>query len=631
MFRAVIASVLLAILIGGGFTRLLIAVDSLRQSGDLARHSRDELGKADQVEKLIIDLETGQRGFVITRREQFLEPWTAARASFPREARRLIALAEHPDQKERARDIYDAGTAYIRDYSEPLVAAARRNDPKVRTAAATAEGKRQVDALRSLFDSFVASERGILAQRQNDDDSAARRAVAAATAGLAGSIVLVLLTGAYFVRAIVLPVRRVSTAAGRLARGDLTVRTPETGVGEIRVLEHAFNTMGGSLEKSHRDLRALADEQVALRRVATLVARGVAPAEVLEAVAVEAAGLLGADAARIARYELDGTATGMAGYAVPGIETYVGERFTPPSGTVVGEVRRTGHAVRMDLDDYDDAIASVQHAEGVGSSVGAPIVVEGRLWGLMTASWRTGHQPSPAADERMAQFTDLVATAIANADTRAELTASRARVVAAGDESRRRIERDLHDGAQQRLVHTVITLKLAQRALAKSDGDGDGAKLVEDALESAQRANVELRDLAQGILPSVLAGAGLRAAVGELVSTAPLPVSVDIPRERLPESVEATAYFIIAEALTNVVKHAGASTARVKATLTGDALTLEVRDDGSGGADIDAGSGLVGLRDRAAALNGELRIDSPRGGGTTLVVTLPTRAAGAPR
>jgi signal transduction histidine kinase len=194
-------------------------------------------------------------------------------------------------------------------------------------------------------------------------------------------------------------------------------------------------------------------------------------------------------------------------------------------------------------------------------------------------------------------------------------------VVAAADETRRRIERDLHDGAQQRLVHTVITLKLARRALA--DADGPARELVDEALDHAERASDELRDLAHGILPAVLTRGGLRAGVEALVSRVPLPVSVDIPAERLPPALEATAYFIVAEALTNVVKHANARRAEVKAFLGGDVVHLEVRDDGAGGARIEGGSGLLGLRDRAAAINGSLHVESPRGDGTVLAAMLP--------
>jgi signal transduction histidine kinase len=218
--------------------------------------------------------------------------------------------------------------------------------------------------------------------------------------------------------------------------------------------------------------------------------------------------------------------------------------------------------------------------------------------------------------------------AIANADSRAELTASRARIVAAGDESRRRIERDLHDGAQQRLVHAVIALKLALRAL--SSGDADAGELVAEALVNAEAANSELRELAHGILPAALTRGGLRAGVEALLSRVSLPVSVEVSVERLPAGVEATAYFVISEALTNVVKHAHADRATVTAGVEGGQLRVEVRDDGVGGARGGDSTGLGGLEDRVSALGGRLVLESPPGGGTRVCALVPVPSQDQP-
>jgi signal transduction histidine kinase len=224
-------------------------------------------------------------------------------------------------------------------------------------------------------------------------------------------------------------------------------------------------------------------------------------------------------------------------------------------------------------------------------------------------------------EERMANFTDLVGTVIANAEHRAELTESRARVVAAADEARRRIQRDLHDGAQQRMVTTVMALKMARSALG--DEGGSAVELVDEALAHAESATTELRDVAHGILPGALSTGGLRAAVGVLVSHVPLPVSFEVTEERLPAALEANAYFIVAEALTNAVKHANATRGHIDAVVDGGVLRLHVRDDGVGGARIEGSSGLLGLRDRAGALNGELHVESPPGEGTVVAATLP--------
>ena len=213
------------------------------------------------------------------------------------------------------------------------------------------------------------------------------------------------------------------------------------------------------------------------------------------------------------------------------------------------------------MDDYAGATGAVGEAFralGVRAAIGVPIIVEGRLWGAMGAAATA--PLSPGAESRMGEFTALVATAIANIDARTEITASRTRIVAAADDERRRVVRDLHDGAQQRLVHTVITLKLAKQALV--DGGDDAASLVSEALENAQRANEELRELAHGILPAALTRGGLRAGLETLASRMPVPIEIEVAADRLPAPIEATAYFVVAEALTNVAKHAHAETPR---------------------------------------------------------------------
>ena len=231
---------------------------------------------------------------------------------------------------------------------------------------------------------------------------------------------------------------------------------------------------------------------------------------------------------------------------------------------------------------------------------------------------------SPEAEARIAGFAELVATAIANIEARAELTASRARIVAAADEERRRVVRDLHDGAQQRLVNTVITLKLAQQALEHDPEEA--TSLVDQALEHAQLATDELRELVHGILPAVLTAGGLRGGVEALASRTPVQVRVDVCADRLPAAIEATAYFVVAEALTNVAKHARAATAAVAARIEDRTLRIEIRDDGVGGARPD-GSGLQGLRDRLAALDGRFAIESPDGGGTLITAAIPIAAS----
>jgi signal transduction histidine kinase len=253
------------------------------------------------------------------------------------------------------------------------------------------------------------------------------------------------------------------------------------------------------------------------------------------------------------------------------------------------------------------------------SGVGVPIVVDGRVWGVTVANW-AGENPPSDTEQRMAQFGGLLDTAIANADSRDQLTASRARLLTEADDARRRVVRDLHDGAQQRLVHTVVTLKLARAALRR--GEGEAESLVDEALDHAERGNAELRKLAHGILPRALTMGGLRGGVDAVVARLDLPVDVDVIAERVPPEIEASAYFVVAEALTNVVKHSQAARAAVTASVRNGMLDVQIRDNGIGGADPN-GHGLLGMKDRVAALGGRLEIASAAGRGTSVAATLP--------
>src|SRR3954447_4282954 len=374
--------------------------------------------------------------------------------------------------------------------------------------------------------------------------------------------------------------------------------------------------------EARAEVRLLAEEQAALRRVATLVAHGDSPKDVFDAVATEAAAVLDVDRLVLLRYEPDGHVTALAHRTQDGNAIAVGTRVPVEGENVPAAVLRTGRPARIDdMERATGPVAELSKERGVRSTAGVPLVVDGALWGVMGIG-SMGEEPAPAdLEERMAQFSELVATAIANADSREQLTASRARVLAAGDKARRRVVRDLHDGAQQRLIHTIVTLKLAKQALEAADG-ARAESFVAEALDHAERSNSELRELAQGILPSVLTRGGLRAGIDSLVSRIGLPVEVTVPERRFSPVIEASAYFVVAEALTNVVKHSHAHGAEVTGRIDDGTLTIEVRDDGVGGANVD-GNGLVGISDRVAALGERLSIGSPPDGGTQVAVELP--------
>jgi signal transduction histidine kinase len=388
--------------------------------------------------------------------------------------------------------------------------------------------------------------------------------------------------------------------------------------------ERSHSDMVGGLLRDVEDgyrarLARLAEEQAALRRVATLMARGTRPEAIFAAVANEVGRLLSVDLATMCRYEADGTFTFVAS---TGARVPVGSRW-PLEGqkNLATRVFETGRSARIDR--YADAtgpLADDLREEGIRTAVATPIMVEGRLWGVMAAASSREQPLPPDTETRLASFMELVATAISNTEARTELAASRARIVAATDDERRRVVRDLHDGAQQRLVHTILMLKLASDAL---ENDEDAAPaLVSEAREQAEQANAELRELAHGILPAVLSRRGLRAGVDSLASRMPVPVEIDVSVDRLPTAIEATAYFVVAEALTNVAKHASAGHAEVTARIEEGALAVHVRDDGVGGARPD-GSGLMGLADRLAVLDGRLRVESPADGGTLVAAAIP--------
>ena len=380
------------------------------------------------------------------------------------------------------------------------------------------------------------------------------------------------------------------------------------------------------------ELRSFAEEQAALRRVATLVARAAPPEQVFAAVAEEIGRLLAAGFTILSRYEPDGT------HAVVGAWSSTGAAVPLPVGTRVrlwGRnaatlVFETGRPARIhDYADSTGPVTDVAHAWGVRASAGVPITVEGRLWGVMIAASHA--EPLPADTEaRLAGFTELVATALANAEAQAALTASRARIVAAADTTRRQIERDLHDGAQQRLVTLALHLRSKVQA-AVPPGAGELTAQLDGVAAEIGGVLEELRELARGLHPAALAEGGLSPALKTLARRSAVPVRLDVQTDaRFPEPIELAAYYVVAETLTNTAKHAHASVVDVQLAVGEGVLRVGVRDDGLGGADPTGGSGIVGLTDRMEALSGRISLHSPPGGGTAVQVVLPLTAPRGP-
>jgi signal transduction histidine kinase len=377
-------------------------------------------------------------------------------------------------------------------------------------------------------------------------------------------------------------------------------------------------------EQRRREADALAAQQAALRRVATLVARGADPVVVYPVAIAELATGLDVEHVTLLEFEPAGYCTVLAARDSPARENLqVGERLPLDGDSVAIRIRRTGVPAR--IDDHaavEGTIASRIRALGLRSGVGAPVTVGTTTRGaLIIGSARSEPMPD-STEERIGDFADLVATAIANGETRAELKASRARVVAAADQARREIERNLHDGAQQR----IVSLGLGLRALEASVPEEQHTvrRQLDNLVNGMADLYTELQELSRGIHPAILSKGGLGPAIKNLARRSVVPVRLDVDVDRrLPESTEAAAYYVIAEALTNTAKHAEASEVTVRAGFDGDDLRLEVADDGIGGAAPSGGTGLIGLKDRVEAVSGSLDVTSPASGGTLVVARIP--------
>jgi signal transduction histidine kinase len=371
--------------------------------------------------------------------------------------------------------------------------------------------------------------------------------------------------------------------------------------------------------ESRQELEQLAEEQSALRRLATLVARGVPPDEIFLAVGDELGRLFETEVAAVGRFDPSGQAVDVVGST--GVAE---ERWELQEWMATAQVVRSGHSARAHATSWasarDPAAERLRTLEVV-CTVASPIVVEDELWGVMLLGSTKGTLPLDT-EERLENFTELVATAIANAESRSELTASRRRIVAASDEARRRIERDLHDGTQQRLISLALALRAAEKRVG--DGPDDVHSVLSEVAHGLTDAVKDLQELSRGIHPASLADGGLGPALRELVHRSTIPVELHVAADpRLPEQVEIAAYFVVSEALANAAKHARASRMRISARVGNDSLLLSIDDDGVGGVDSRRGSGLTGLSDRVEALGGSIRVRSPSGEGTHIAVELP--------
>jgi signal transduction histidine kinase len=397
-----------------------------------------------------------------------------------------------------------------------------------------------------------------------------------------------------------------------------------------RTLRRLRDRVVPSLEvllQAARERQRITDEQAALRRLATLVAHGAPPGEVFDAVAREVGQLLEARHASVLRYEPGPTTTTVGIWTTdPASKPPLGSRWPLDKGSPAELVARRGTPGRIDTIQTTLApgkLLTALSTMGVNSAVGCPITVGGRLWGAVVVG--STYEPLPEdTEQRILDFADLLATAIANADSHAKLETSRARVLAAADATRRLIERDLHDGTQHRLVSLLLELRAAEATVPAELEDVRG--LLSHTTQALDEALEDLRGIARGLHPALLSRRGLEPAIKALARCCAIPVELSICADRhLPERFEMTAYHVVSEALTNAAEHADASMVHVELTVEDSALRLWIRDDGKGGADPDRGpgSGLLGITDRVEALGGRLEIMSPVAGGTSLLAEIP--------
>ena len=379
------------------------------------------------------------------------------------------------------------------------------------------------------------------------------------------------------------------------------------------------------LAARYRAAASRSRSEAALRRVATLVAQGAKPQAVFDVVCKETGGLMGATTVNLVQFVPGPVNLTLAGWSVRGVHVPTGTRLPLDGGSINAMVQRTGEPRRADT--YEGApgsIAARLRELGIKNEVGAPVMVDGRVWGALIAGKDTPRPLARGAEVRLARFAELTATAVSNAAAHDELIASRARIVTAVYEGRRRLARDLHDGAQQQLVCAIMSLQLADQEFEQ---DPAAARdLLREGLGHARGGLGDLRVLAVGVHPSILTNRGLHAAADALAQRSALPVDLQVTDERFPRDIEAAAYFVIAEALTNVAKHARASRAHVCVDRREGRLVIDIRDDGAGGANL-RGNGLRGLKDRVEALGGGLTLDSPPGNGTHLHATLSLSSA----
>jgi signal transduction histidine kinase len=625
--RIVFASGIVVMLAIGAYALLFSVIVDQRDSATVANRAKAVLSSANRLQRLVTDLEASVRGYIITGDKRMLTPLTDAQNEALQEGRTLVRLTAQndPGQAARARQIVGDTESYVHDYTIPLVSAIRVEPTSARALATIAEGEQRLQPLRAEFDQFMGEQRGIIRRHDERSSTDATHATIIAGVGAGGALLLLLLFSGYLTRAILRPVRRTSAMASDLAGGDLAVRIPEVSHNDVGVLERTFNVMAGSLQADRQQLRRVVEEQGALRRIATLIARGVSPAEIFTAVAGELGRIQGLEYAVVNRFDDALVATAVGHWTAPGapnIMPPVDGHWPVEDSSAAAEIIRTGLPARVNTDESTSVIGIWSRAHGIRYVVGCPITVSGQLWGMIAVFSLDDRPPPEDTEERLVEFVELLATAIANAENRNELLASSARIVAASDEARRRIERNLNTGPQRRLTSLGEELRETQ-AIIEPCQEHLREQLAK-AVKGLDNVLDDLREISRGLHPATLSRSGLRRALEALTQRSEVPAGLNVRVDRpLPDHIQVAIYYTVSEALTNVAKYSHAAVVHINLTLDGTTLKLRVNDNGVGGADPTRGSGLLGLKDRIESLGGTIKVISPSGGGTSLLVDVP--------
>jgi signal transduction histidine kinase len=618
--RVMVLCLVCTVALSTALVTMLVAVARLDREVRSARSSQSALISAGQLQASVLSMESAERAFVITHDPRFMATWQQARAAIPPQSVRLeLLVAEDAQQQARVQHLNDQIAAYVAEMSPSPAAGSHVVPPD---ATELLDSQQRLDTIHAEFAQFTTREMTEATVQAAGADADTVWAWVVAGLTLAVSVLVMALFAALLNRGIVRPVVAAAGMADQLSAGALSTRMPEHGPHEIGVLQRSFNAMATSLEAHRDDLHRLVAEQRALRRIATLVARASPPDLVFAAVTEEVGQLLCADVAILLRFEPDKQAVVVAGWSERGIPFVAGTRIAlPPDGAAM-HVYTSQRPWWTRVGEGTTVPDPYLTRYGIKISIGAPIVMQDSLWGALIVMAASEEQLRPEDAARTAEFTDLVGVAIANLQARADLTAASVRIVEASDQARRKLERDLHDGTQQRLLALLLDLRRIH-ALASAQPPGLADELAEITDELADAIN-DLRELSHGIHPVILTERGLESALKALTrrSTVPTELHTHLPT-RLSPNIETSAYHVIAEAITNTAKHAHASHVRIDATADERTLRLRIEDDGVGGADPSGSSGLRGLGDRVTALGGSSRLASPPGHGTTLWVTIP--------